>query len=188
MLNWNTQKDQEVYNKGKKTYLDDVINRAKKNMSQTNFMKHDDWNKNNTSVTLNGHIRKNEFLKSKRMTFNDEIERHAKVYKVPGIGEYVNFPIDRIPSVPKQTSQQRAMLDDAMWKASQVPGCKYDTSCYIKLKPRVLETKIYNAKQQKSEWKIQKTKDTSPGQYEDMDSFRKTQIKLRNHNVITSKA
>lgn len=96
VLNWNNQREQEAYPKGKKTFLDDVINRAKKNMSQTNFMKYEDWNKNNTSVTLNGHIRKNEFLKCKRMTFNDVIERNAKINKVPGIGEYQNFPTDRI--------------------------------------------------------------------------------------------
>lgn len=80
------------------------------------------------------------------------------------------------------------MLDQAIWKATQGPGMKYDVSGYIKLKPRVLETKFYHTKQNKSDWKIKKTRDTSPGQYEDMDSFRKTQIRLRNHNAITSKA
>lgn len=68
------------------------------------------------------------------------------MYKVPSVGEYSNFPVDKIKSVPKSTSEQRTLVNDSKYKAMQVPGFKYDTDCYIKTKPRILETKLFPAR------------------------------------------
>lgn len=189
-MNWANQKDQEAYTKGKKTFLDDVIHQAKKTQSQTSFMKHQDWNLNNSKVTLNGHLKKHEFLKAKRMTFNEDIYRKAKLYKVPGIGEYAyqNFPKPRICSVPKSTADQRSLVNDSKFKGMQVPGHKYDVSCYLKTRPRILDTKIYAAKDKFMQWKIPKSKNPAIGQYDDLSAFNKTALSIKNHNALTSKA
>jgi hypothetical protein len=130
-----------------------------------------------------------EFLKKKKETFNDEIVKHAKLYKSPAPGEYNNMPKYKVLSVPKQTGEQRMLIYDSQYKGMQVPGAKYDHSCYTKVKPRVLALKIIAPKDKKGlQWKIVKSKDPDMGSYKDEESFKKTQITFEKHNLITTKS
>ena len=94
--NWKVYKLKE---RGKKTFLDDVISIAKKNEVK-GHTKQLDWNKEQLKQSEHGHFHKHEFLKNKRETLNEEIFRKCKAAKLPAPGAY-DLPKQKIQNIPK---------------------------------------------------------------------------------------
>jgi len=78
-----------LLDRGKKTYLDDVMKEGKKSLAPNQYSKPINWNLSSASGITHGHSHKDEFRKSKRETLNEEIIRLAKANKGPAPGAYV---------------------------------------------------------------------------------------------------
>lgn len=148
---YNDKKDMLVFNwknlnaskkGGKYTFLDDVVKDFKKHANQATYLNHQNWKEENCKAHLHGHYHKSEFSKMPRHTVNEVLMRRAKKENKPPPGRY-NLPKQRIPGIANFKGEQRMVVDDARWKAMQVPGAKYDIGSGVKItKPKVFELKI----------------------------------------------
>lgn len=171
----------------KYTFLDDVVKDFKKHANQATYLKHENWKEENCKTHLHGHYHKSEFSKMPRHTINEVLMRRAKKENKPPPGRY-NLPKHPIPSIANFQGEQRMVVDDARWKAMQVPGFKYEIASGVKItKPKVFELKIQPAKEKpESCLKIKKGQDPCIGFYNDEESFRKTQLRFNSRKMVVT--
>ena len=109
--NWKARKIPE---KGKYSYLDDVIKANKHKVSPQQYAKQEDWKERETSVQRHGHAHKDEYRKGPRETLNSQIMKEAKLKGIPAPGHY-NTVANKISGygAVKQTSPQMMMAEDS---------------------------------------------------------------------------
>ena len=187
VANWKSRK---VLEKGKYSYLDDVIKLSKTKVSPTQYAGQEDWKVRTASVASHGHPHKDEFRKGARETLNSQIMKEAKAKGFPAPGHY-NTVSQRISGygAVKQTSPQMLMNGDCVVRGGLAPAAKYDTLGPLKLtRPTIFALKIRpDANKDKNPYKIVKSKDPDAGSYKAMEAFNKTQLPTTERKVFMSK-
>lgn len=86
-LNWKVYKMPE---RGKYTYLDDVMKISKKMIEPNKYTSshHVDWNEHALSKMHHGHSNKDTFKKGKKETAGEEVQRIAKKKNIPAPNAY----------------------------------------------------------------------------------------------------